>query len=157
MNRSKALLILLLATLFILLLCAINANAYNVLYSDELKWEDVTEEEYPDLFYLTRTICGEAQNCGLQESLYVGSVIVNRKNSDRFPNTIKEVCLQSGQYACWEDGNAWKDPTEDNFEAAKQLLRDGSIFPEDIVWQAQVPQGSYTYYISEWGHYYCGG
>lgn len=127
-------------------------------YSD-VEWEDVTEESDPDLWYLTRTICGEAQNCGLQESLYVGSVIVNRKNSSLFPNTIKEVVLQLNptQYACWYDGNAYREPTEENFEAAKQLLESGSIFPEDIVWQSAVPQGSYTYLISEWGHYYCGG
>ena len=124
---------------------------------EDLKWEDVTEENNEDLWYLTRTICGEAQNCGLEESLYVGSVVLNRRDSDRFPNTIKEVVLDAGQYTCWTDGNAWKTPTEENFEAAKQLLTEGSLFPPDIVWQSKAPQGTYTFLLSTWGHYYCGG
>ena len=146
---------LIFATIFVIaILCAINVKADEY---DGLQWSDITEEDYPDLFYLTRTICGEAQNCGLQESLYVGSVVLNRRDSELFPNTIMEVVLQPGQYTCWSDGNAWKEPTEDNFEAAKQLLTTGSILPGDIVWQATCPQGSYTYLISEWGQYFCGG
>lgn len=61
-----------------------------------------TEE---DLYVLAHVICGEAQNCPDDEQRYIGSVVLNRRNSGRYPGTIKGVVFQPGQYSCTRDGN----------------------------------------------------
>lgn len=109
-----------------------------------------------NLYLLSHLICGEAQNCPQKEQEYVGSVVLNRVESDRFPGTLSEVIFQSGQYACTWDGNFDREPTELNIAVAEDLLRNGSKLPGDVVWQSAVPQGSYIYEQTEY-HYYCGG
>lgn len=103
-----------------------------------------TEEDYQ---YLLMIIVGEAQNCSRQEQMYVGSVVLNRLNSSWFPkqNTIKQVATAKGQYACMRDGNAYKTPTETNKEVALELLKNGSVLPGNVVFQALFKQGSGVY------------
>mgnify|MGYP003557656588 FL=1 len=103
-----------------------------------------TEEDYQ---YLLMIIVGEAQNCSRQEQMYVGSVVLNRLHSPWFPkqNTIKQVATAKGQYACMWDGNAYKTPTETNKEVALELLNNGSVLPENVVFQALFKQGNGVY------------
>lgn len=103
-----------------------------------------TEEDYQ---YLLMIIVGEAQNCSRQEQMYVGSVVLNRLHSSWFPkqNTIKQVATAKGQYACMRDGNAYKTPTETNKEVALELLNNGSVLPENVVFQALFKQGNGVY------------
>lgn len=103
-----------------------------------------TEEDYQ---YLLMIIVGEAQNCSRQEQMYVGSVVLNRLHSSWFPkqNTIKQVATAKGQYACMWDGNAYKTPTETNKEVALELLTNGSVLPENVVFQALFKQGNGVY------------
>lgn len=103
-----------------------------------------TEEDYQ---YLLMIIVGEAQNCSRQEQMYVGSVVLNRLHSSWFPkqNTIKQVATAKGQYACMQDGNAYKTPTETNKEVALELLKNGSVLPENVVFQALFKQGNGVY------------
>ena len=103
-----------------------------------------TEEDYQ---YLLMIIVGEAQNCSRQEQMYVGSVVLNRLHSSWFPNqnTIKQVATAKGQYACMWDGNAYKTPTETNKEVALELLNNGSVLPENVVFQALFKQGNGVY------------
>ena len=117
-----------------------------------------TAEPGTDLYLLAHVICGEAQNCPRSEQEYVGSVALNRVKSDRFPDTLSEVIYQTNpvQYACAWDGNFDREPTEENWDVAADLLENGSVLPDDVVWQSAEPQGSYTYIQTEY-HYYCGG
>lgn len=103
-----------------------------------------TEEDYQ---YLLMIIVGESQNCSRQEQMYVGSVVLNRVHSSWFPkqNTIKQVATAKGQYACMRDGNAYKTPTETNKEVAMELLKNGSVLPENVVFQALFKQGNGVY------------
>lgn len=103
-----------------------------------------TEEDYQ---YLLMIIVGEAQNCSRQEQMYVGSVVLNRVHSSWFPkqNTIKAVATAKGQYACMWDGNAYKTPTETNKEVALELLKNGSVLPGNVVFQALFKQGNGVY------------
>lgn len=103
-----------------------------------------TEEDYQ---YLLMIIVGESQNCSRQEQMYVGSVVLNRVHSSWFPkqNTIKQVATAKGQYACMWDGNAYKTPTETNKEVAMELLKNGSVLPENVVFQALFKQGNGVY------------
>lgn len=59
----------------------------------EIRRPSYSEE---DLYILAHVICGEAQNCPDDEQLLVGSVVLNRVNHGRFPNTIKAWYLHQG-------------------------------------------------------------
>lgn len=120
--------------------------------SDEpVKGADYTEE---DLYIMAHAITGESQNCSDQEQLYVGSVILNRVNHRSFPNTIKGVVFQKGQYACTRDGNYYREPTARNWTNARWLLENGSVLPSNVIWQSGRRQGKGVY-IKTKSHYYC--
>lgn len=107
-----------------------------------------------DLFILAHVICGEAQSCPDEEQLYVGSVVLNRMNHPSFPNTVKGVVFQRGQYACTWDGNYNREPTPQNWANAQYLLENGSVLPGNVVWQSGGRQGSGVYIRTKY-HCYC--
>lgn len=75
----------------------------------------------------------------------VGSVVLNRVASDKFPNTIYDVIHQPGQYTCIDNGTFYNEPTWDVLDVTDFLLRVGSQYPPDVLYQANSPQGTGTY------------
>ena len=115
-------------------------------YFEEPKEEEQTA--FPltqeNIEIMAHVMNGEAGNVKNDEwVLYYGSVVLNRVKSTRFPNTIKEVVFQRNplQYACTVDGNYDRQPPERMYRLAEQLLRYGSIIPENVVFQATFRQG----------------
>lgn len=112
-----------------------------------------------DLEILSHIICGEAQSYSDELQLAVGSVFLNRVKDDRFPNTFEAVAFQKRQYACIKDGNYYRTPTEKNIANAKYLLENGSVLPENVVFQAEFKQGKGVYKTIEVGKrrkmYFC--
>lgn len=114
-----------------------------------------TEEEvkltYTDeeLYLLSHLINGEAGCSWFSEEhrQLVGLVVLNRVKSDRFPNSLKEVIFQIGQYKCTWDGNFDVQPSEKSIESAKKVLSGDTIVecPENVVFQAEFKQGSGVY------------
>lgn len=121
---------------------------------EENNIKEVTNYNENDLYILAHIIAGEGQYCDETEQKYIGSVFINRVNSDRFPNTFKGVAFQKNQYACTWDGNYKKEPTETNWKIAKWLFENGSVLPGNVVFQAQFKQGAGTYIKTKY-HYYC--
>ena len=123
-----------------------------------LKKEEVPETPLlytdEDLYVLAHAICGEGQCCPDEEQLYIGSVILNRRASSAYPDTIKGVVFQRGQYACTWDGNYYREPTEANWRNARWLLENGSVLPGNVVYQAGFRQGSGLYLQTRY-HKYC--
>lgn len=109
-----------------------------------------TEEE---LYIMAHLLAGECQSYPDDEQIRVGSVALNRVNDDRYPDTLKEVVFQKGQYACTWDGNYDREPTERNWKNAKWLLENGSAIPEGVVKQSSKKQGK-VWHQSKW-HYFC--
>ncbi len=107
-----------------------------------------------DLYILAHVICGEAQSYPDSEQLYVGSVVLNRMNSGRYPGSIEGVVFQSGQYSCTRDGNYNRTPTAANWANAKWLLENGSILPGNVVFQSGGRQGRGVYLRTSY-HLYC--
>ncbi len=107
-----------------------------------------------DMDVLAHVICGEAQCYDDQEQLYVGSVVLNRVKDSRYPDTIRGVVFQRGQYACTWDGNYYRTPTARNWENARQLLEHGSVLPVYVVYQSGARQGKGVYVRTK-KHYYC--
>lgn len=95
-----------------------------------------------------------ADYCSDEMIYYVGSVALNRVESDRFPNTLEEVINQPGQYACTWDGNYNKEPSTRCYRIAEDLLNNGSVLPSAVVFQAEFMQGS-GLYVKEGNLYFC--
>ena len=115
------------------------------------------EDPNSDLYILAHIINGEAGGCEWCSDAmcyYVGSVILNRVDSDRFPNTIYDVAFQSGQYACTWDGNYEKPMLERSWTIAEDLLENGSVLQENVLFQANFAQGSGVYVIEQ-NMYFC--
>jgi hypothetical protein len=111
-----------------------------------------------DLWYLSRVIQQEAGYCSTEMMEGVGSVVINRVNDDRFPNTIPEVINQPGQYSTAAYLSS-QEPTQEAINVAIDLLENGSKLPEDVVWQANFAQGTYIYKSLSTSYstmYFCG-
>ena len=96
-------------------------------------------EYYVDL--MSHLIVGEVEGCDRQMKEYVGSVVLNRVESPKFPESIEGVIFQEGQYSCTWDGNFQKSPSKEDIEVAKDLLLNGSKLPRDVLYQAEFTQG----------------
>ena len=113
--------------------------------------EDMAETETecpytPDEFYeMSHVISAEAGNCTWEMMAGVGYVVMNRVKAKCWPNTVYEVIHQPGQYTCVDNGDFYKDPTPMACEVADYVLRNGSEYPENVVYQATVPLGSGEY------------
>ncbi len=95
----------------------------------------------------------ENYNNGEYIMLLTGSVVLNRVKRAGWPNTIYDVLSQKGQYATWKDIGK-KDPPAEVYALADKLLAEGSIAPENVVYQAMFKQGSGLYH-AENGEYFC--
>lgn len=97
-----------------------------------------------DLWYLSRVIQAEAGYCTTEMMEGVASVVVNRVESELFPDTIRDVIEQPGQYSTL----SWLDtltPTDEAVAVAVDVLENGSKYPEDVLYQANFRQGSAVY------------
>lgn len=107
-----------------------------------------------DLYVMAHVLAGECQSYPDEEQLYVGSVVLNRRNHPSFPDTVRGVVFQKGQYTCTRDGNYYREPTGRNWENARRLLESGSVLPGHVIWQSGRRQGRGVYIRTRW-HYYC--
>lgn len=96
-----------------------------------------TEE---DLYYMSRIVQAEAGYCERAMVEGVASVIMNRVNDDRFPDTVYGVVSQSGQYSTFSTVDS-QIPTDDVIDVCIDVLENGSKFPADVIFQANVPLG----------------
>ena len=72
-----------------------------------------------------------------------GSVVIHRRNMNYLKDeTIHDVIYAKGQYACVDNGSIEQEVPEVVYEWAEELLRDGPIGPENMIYQAQFEQGS---------------
>ena len=96
---------------------------------------------------LARLINAEAgaEWCTSEMKRLVGVVALNRTKHKAFPDTLKEVIYQQGQYRCVIDGNINKQPTKECYIIAKNLLTNGYDDPKDVIWQSEFIQGKRVY------------
>lgn len=109
-----------------------------------------------DLDLLARVVNAEAGSSWLtdEHQRAVASVVLNRVADSRFPNTLRGVVYQKGQYACTWNGAINKTPTQRAINNAKYVLDNGVTIPKNVVFQAQFKQGKGVWkYIQ--GHYFC--
>lgn len=109
-------------------------------HMEEINTETLLDQS--KVYMLAHLIGGEAGAdwCTDELQLMVGSVVLNRMASDRFPNTMEEVIFQKGQYSVTWNGAYEQEPTERTVANAKYLLLNGPTIPSDVLFQANFPQ-----------------
>ncbi len=115
--------------------CSVNWDSYNYVVDIKTKGyipshEDVVKANTPkysseDLYWLSRLVEAESQGEPYEGQLGVANVIVNRKNSNLFPNNIKGVIFDDNygiQYTPVANGRIYNTPSNISIQAAKQAL-----------------------------------
>lgn len=100
-----------------------------------------------DLDLLSRVIYAEVGCTWIPDWVQrmVGSVVLNRVNSSYYPNTIRDVIYQPGQYSPTWDGSINKTPDARTIANAKYLLEHGSVCPPNVIGQNSIVTGSGVY------------
>lgn len=123
---------------------AVLSECYNSHVDYKVETGEISVDEY-ELSLMAHLLMGE---CGASytedEMLYLtGTVILNRVESEYFPDTIEEVIYQKGQYACVDitTSGFYKEPTERCWKIAEELLLNGYEAPANVLYQAEFTQG----------------
>lgn len=110
-----------------------------------------TKFSYEDLEILSKIIEAEAGMLWLDDyiRMCVGEVLMNRVASKDFPDTIREVAYQEGQYHHIKYGIFDEIvPTEKSVNVALRLLNGERVINDiNVVFQANFPQGKGIYKI----------
>jgi N-acetylmuramoyl-L-alanine amidase len=93
----------------------------------KVETEQRSEVNQEDVEWLAKMIHSEAKGESFEGQVAVGAVIMNRVESDLFPNTIKEVLLEQSngyyQFTPAETGILHTaTPNDENYEAAKRAI-----------------------------------
>lgn len=79
-----------------------------------------------DFDILCRCVEAEARDCTIEQKMNVASCILARVESDGFPNAVKDVVFQTGQFAVIEDGSYYTCPlTDATIWACGRVCREG--------------------------------
>ena len=111
----------------------------------DLEWSPISFE---DLLLLSKIMYAEAGSCWLGDEwrLNVGEVVLNRVESPEFPETIREVLEQPGQYYGKNSTYfARLNPGRECAELALRLLEGERNMEPSVVFQANFRQGGGTY------------
>ena len=78
-----------------------------------------------DLYWLSRIISAESRGESFMGKCAVGNVVLSRRTSSQFPNTVKDVIFDTKfgvQFSPISDGSIYNDPTAESVMAAKAVL-----------------------------------
>lgn len=91
--------------------------------------------EVEDMQLLAEVMYHENYCNGYEVMLYTGSVVLNRVKHEWFPDTIKGVLYQKGQYATTHKFFTKEIPAE-VYDIALHLLLCGSQAPDNVIFQS---------------------
>ncbi len=95
-----------------------------------------------DIFWLARIIQAEGgAHWSDEDYMKLGEVALNRVASPDFPNTVKEVALQDGQYEPFFNYEFWIPDPVYIWYAARLMNGERVLNDPDVVWQALFVQG----------------
>ena len=124
-----------------------NTEEVAIIEKRSVEYVEVTEPELSyteeDLEWLSAVMFCEAGSEWItdEEQMLFGQVVINRVNSPEFPNTIKEVINQPGQYHPEKFINQIPDQRTIN-NAIKLLEGDGPDMPSSVIFQDNRPLGN---------------
>ncbi|WP_337102483.1 cell wall hydrolase [Paenibacillus sp. YIM B09110] len=76
-----------------------------------------------ELSMLARVIYAEARGEAYKGQVAVGAVVMNRLQSSKFPNTVKEIIMEPNAFSTVKDGQYWLIPNQTAFKAAKAAVK----------------------------------
>lgn len=116
-----------------------------------------------ELELLARIIHAEAADNNYIDKCYVGMVVMNRKKSGKWGNSIQSVISAPGQYSSYRNRKFNSPIPNDCYEIAKQIML-GETFgvPYNVIFQSGSPQGTGVWKVVNntagyYNHYYCYG
>lgn len=86
------------------------------------KLKQVASPKQDSLEQMARIIYSEARGESFQGQVAVGAIILNRVQSNLFPDSIPEVIFQHGQFSSIPDGQYWLQPNQSAYDAARAAL-----------------------------------
>lgn len=108
-----------------------------------------------DLYWLSRVVFAEAGCDWFPDWVQrdVASVVLNRVADSRYPDTIKSVIFDPGQYSCVDSGSIYNTPTSKVVENCRWVLENGSTLPVSVIGQSAYAWGPIykSYYDSVLG------
>lgn len=116
-------------------------NNYYFIKSEYLSDTKTVSYSDDDLYVLAHIIDAEMGVESWEDKIFAGSVVLNRVASKNYPNTIRGVVFQRGQYSPTWNGTFKSEPSEESWRAARYLLENGSQIPFNVVYQAEFKQG----------------
>lgn len=126
-----------------------DANQYIVNIGDKInnnnQQHSYSQEE---LDWLAKIIHAEAEAEPYAGKLAVANVIINRKNSNEFPNTIKGVVFDDNygiQFTPVANHTIYNEPNEDSYKAAKEALEGNNNIGNSLFFLN--PDKSVSYWI----------
>jgi len=112
------------------------------------KGKDFYNEE--DIYWLSRIIQAESGGEPLLGKIAVGNVIINRKNRNDYPNTVKAVIFDKKygtQFTPVANGSIYNNPSNDSIKAAKIVL-DGYSLNEHMIFFLN-PRAATNFWITQ--------
>ncbi|MFC4077104.1 spore cortex-lytic enzyme [Salinithrix halophila] len=76
-----------------------------------------------DVNWIARAVHGEARGESFKGKVAVASVILNRMESSKYPNTAKGVIMEKGAFTAVDDGQIWLNPKSESYKAAKAAVK----------------------------------
>lgn len=78
------------------------------------------------------TLWGEARGEEIEGRIAIACVIRNRMKDKRWPDTLKDVCLQKSQFSCWSTSGGAQNYRA-LMQVAERLLADGPAAGDGIL------------------------
>lgn len=129
-----------------------NANILKILLE---RWQ----QEQNDIKLLAEVIYHENWHTDKEKltAYYTGAVVMNRVHSKEWPNTVKEVLYQKGQYSTTKKFYTVELP-EECYEMARDIYRNGTPdVPKEVVFQSMNPKLGSKVWKSINGEYFAYG
>lgn len=108
------------------------------------------EYESSTLYWLSRIISAESRGESLEGKIAVANVILNRVESEQFPDSVYDVIFDGrwgGQFEPVRNGTIYQDPTQESILAAKLALEGANTAGDSLYFLA--PKLTQNHWIME--------
>ena len=85
-------------------------------------------------YLLAQLVNAEAKGESYNGKVAVANVILNRVKSEEFPDTIKDVIFQRGQFQPVSSGTIYNKPSEESIKAAKDAINGYKVVGEQALY-----------------------
>lgn len=107
-----------------------------------------------DFELMGKTVFAEAKTEEFEGQVAVAEIILNRVESENFPDTVQEVIKQDGAFSSWGNGSVDAAPLDDECLEAVQDAVNERIFPDSVVYFREGHFHSFGTPYTVIGHHY---